>query len=192
MAFPATSPVSPEAPLSGELSSVSETERVRIFERICFFTKVQLAARSGPFSFASQPSGWFADSSILWGCSFASYYTPSPLYQNQVFLSSSEYVTKIVYFLVRFDGGGGIDAALYNLSVIIASLLLALLPSAFALRQMPVLEPQAITAKNESPAKGSPTRATTTTAASGGLREELSRMQAERNRCWEPQPGSRR
>ncbi|EEU96623.1 hypothetical protein FAEPRAA2165_01763 [Faecalibacterium duncaniae] len=37
---------------------------------------MQLAARSGPFSFASQPSSWFADSSVLWGCSFAFYYTP--------------------------------------------------------------------------------------------------------------------
>ena len=38
---------------------------------------------------------------------------------------------------------------------------------------MLVLEPKAILAKNESFAKGSPTRATTTTAASGGNREEL-------------------
>ena len=47
----------------------------------CTSGEVQLAARSEPFSLASQPSSWLADSSVLWGCSFAFYYTP--LYKNQ-------------------------------------------------------------------------------------------------------------
>ena len=70
----------------------------------CTSGEVQLAARSGPFSFASQPSSWFADSSVLRGCSFAFYYTP--LYKNQGVSMSLSFVTNAVYFLVRFDGGG--------------------------------------------------------------------------------------
>ena len=81
-----------------------------------------------------------------------------------------------------------LEAALYNLSVIVASLdatspsrgglgiplrfrayalryFLFCCRQFFPLRQMPVLEPQAITAKNESPAKGSPTRGAVTALA---------------------------
>ena len=73
----------------------------------CTSWEVQLAARSGPFSFASQPSGWFADSSVLLGCSCASYYTPPPhTYKSSVFVKFG-ICYKYSLFLVQFDWNGG-------------------------------------------------------------------------------------
>ena len=67
----------------------------------CTSWEVQLVARSGPFSFASQPS-WLVCQFLLFcgGALAHPLLYPPPYILNQVFLSCSEYVTNIVYFLV--------------------------------------------------------------------------------------------
>ena len=73
----------------------------------CTSWEVQLAARSGPFSFASQPSGWFTDSSVLWGCSYALYYTPPPpTYKSSVFVKFGICYKYSPFFSVVWRGGG--------------------------------------------------------------------------------------
>ena len=127
----------------------------------CTSWEVQLAARSGPFSFASQPSGWFADSSVLWGVLLHILLYP-PISKSRGFVKFG-ICYKYSLFLVQFDwsplrhccampplpkgeaiASQRVDDAKYNLSV------------ACVLRL--VLMPLPSVAKRHLFAKASPTR----------------------------------